>query len=95
MSRQLQVFKGGTLMESWTAQPLGLDELKDEAAKRTSTEVKRDEDGAPWVPLATWNGFSWHTGIPNFSVQVDYYLEGNRVRITRAGEEQEYWYVLR
>ena len=71
-----------------------LEELKAEAIKRGFTSIKRDVDGAPRVSLRTWNGFSGHTSTPYVSVQVQYWLEGDRVRITRAMDDQEYWYAL-
>lgn len=74
------------------SQPLSLDELKTAAQKYKV--IKRDEDNAPWVPLNTWNGFSGGTNVPNMSVQVDYYLEGNRVLVRKALDDQAYWYTL-
>jgi hypothetical protein len=71
-----------------------LDELKTEAKKLGFTKIGREVDNAPWVPLESWNGFSGATGSPHFTVQVDYWLEGNRVRVTRALDDQEYWYTL-
>ena len=74
-------------------QPMSLDELKTAAQKYNV--IKRDGDNAPWVPLESWRGFSGSIGTPLFSVQVDYYLEENRVRILMAPDDQEYWYTLR
>lgn len=71
-----------------------LEELKAEAHKSGYTKIKRDVDGAPWVLLEKWNGFSSHTSSPYVSVQVQYWLEGDRVRVTRAMDDQEYWYIL-
>jgi len=74
-------------------QPMSLDELK--TAVQQYSEVKGDADNARWVPLRTWKGFWSGTDTPNMSVQIDYYLEGNRVRVKRAMDKQEYWYTLR
>ena len=75
--------------------PMNLDELKSEAKKRGYTRIKRDGDNAPWVELEAWNGFWAGTaGIPTMSVQVDYYLEGNRVIVRKALDDQEYGYTL-
>lgn len=71
-----------------------LEELKAEAIKQGFTKIRRDVDNAPWVPLGTWNGFSGHTNTPYISVQVQYWLERERVRVTRAMDDQEYWYIL-
>ncbi len=71
-----------------------LGELKAEAVKRGYTKIRRDVEGSPAVPLESWNGFSGHTSTPYISVHVQYWLEGNRVRITRAMDDQEYWYTL-
>jgi hypothetical protein len=71
-----------------------LEEVKADAIKRGFTRIKRDVDGAPSVPLGTWNGFSGHTNTPYLSVQVQYWLEGDRVRVTRAMDDQQYWYIL-
>jgi len=71
-----------------------LEELKEEASKRGYTKIRREVAGAPMVPLESWNGFSGHTRTPYVSVQVQYWLEGNRVRVTRAMDDQEYWYTL-
>lgn len=71
-----------------------LEELKTEARKLGYTKIKRDGDNAPWVPLESWRGFSGGTDTPHFTVQVEYWLSGNRVRITRALDDQEYWYTL-
>ena len=75
------------------SQPLSLDELKTAAQKYKV--IKRDEGNAPWVPLNTWNGFWGSTNVPNVGLQVDYYLEGDRVLVKRALDDQEYWYMLR
>jgi len=74
--------------------PMDCDGLKVEAAKRGFTKIKRENDDASVVPLTTWNGFSGRTDNPHFFVQVDYYLEGNKVRIKRALDEQDHWYTL-
>jgi YD repeat-containing protein len=73
-------------------QPMSLDELKTTAQQYN--EIKTDGD-APWVPLKSWNGLSGSTKTPYMSVTVDYHLEGNRVCVTRALDQQEYWYTLR
>jgi len=71
-----------------------LEQLKTYALKRGYTKIKRDVDAAPWVPLKHWRGFSGATQTPYMSVQVEYWLQGDRVRITRALDNQEYWYML-
>lgn len=71
-----------------------LDELKAEVKKRGFTKIRREVEGAPWVPLESWNGFSGSTDTPHLTVQVDYWLAGDRVRVTRALDDQEYWYTL-
>ena len=71
-----------------------LAEVKAEAAKRGYTRIKRDVDKAPWVPLESWRGFSGGTNTPHYTVQVEYWLEGDKVRVTRALDDQEYRYTL-
>jgi hypothetical protein len=71
-----------------------LAELKAEAMKRGYTRIKRDVDRAPWVPLESWRGFSGSTHTPHYTLQVEYWLEGDKVRVTRALDDQEYWYIL-
>lgn len=71
-----------------------LEELKAEALKQGYGKIKRDVEGAPSVPLESWNGFSGQTSTPYVNVQVQYWLKGDKVRVTRAMDDQEYWYEL-
>jgi FRG domain len=71
-----------------------LAEVKAEAAKRGYTRIRRDVENAPWVPLESWRGFSGSTDVPYFTVQVEYWLEGDKIRVTRALDDQEYSYTL-
>ena len=73
--------------------PIYLDELKSEAKNLSYTRIRRDGD-TQWRPLESWGGFSASTGVALMTVQVVYYLEGNRVRVRRALDDQEYWYTL-
>jgi hypothetical protein len=71
-----------------------LEELKAEAMKRGYKRIRRDVDNARWVALENWSGFSGQTNTPYMTVQVEYWLQGNKVRVTRALDNQEYWYTL-
>jgi hypothetical protein len=73
--------------------PMRLDELKTAAKELGYLIIKGDRESG-WRPLTSWNGVSSGTNVPNASVQVYYYLEGNRVRVTKALDNQEYWYTL-
>jgi hypothetical protein len=71
-----------------------LEELKKEAKRLGYTRIKRDGENTPWVPLESWRGFSGGTDTPYLTVQVEYWLAGNRVRVTKALDDREYWYTL-
>lgn len=74
--------------------PMNLAELKSIAKKAGYSQIRRDGDEI-WRELQTWNGFSGHTGVATMTVQVSYYLDGNRVLVKRAMDEQEHGYTLR
>jgi len=73
-------------------QTLSLEELK-EAAKSYTTIRSADVNSVA-VPLNTWTGV-WRgvSGNPHMFVKVDYYLDGNFVRVHRA-DETDYLYIL-
>ena len=73
--------------------PMNLAELKAVARNLGFKNIKRDGDDS-WRELKTWNGFSPHTESAMQTVQVSYYLSGNRLTIRRALDEQEYGYTL-
>lgn len=70
-----------------------LDEFKAEAKKLGFKRITRDGTTNSG-PIASWKGFSSRTDTPHAYVQVCYYIDGNRMRVTRAGEDQEHWYTL-
>jgi hypothetical protein len=72
---------------------MNLGELKILAKRFGYTKIRRDGDDA-WHELKTWSGFSGHTSVPHVTVQVSYYLDGNRVLVKRALENDEHGYTL-
>lgn len=76
-------------------QKMCLEELKEEARKRGYTEIRREQADAPWVPLASWNGFWAGTGIPMMSVEVQYRMDQDTVIVTKTFEGAEHIYRLR
>jgi hypothetical protein len=74
--------------------PMNLAELKSIGKRLGYSQIRRDGDEV-WRELQTWNGFSGHTGIATMTVQVSYFLDGDRVLVKRAMEEQEHGYTLR
>jgi hypothetical protein len=73
---------------------MNLGELKSEAKRLGYSQIKRDGDET-WRELKSWNGLSAHGNVALMTVHLSYYLDGNRVRVTRALDDQEYWYSLR
>jgi len=66
-----------------------LAELKSDAARRGHTRIRRDVENAPWVLLERWRGFSGGTNTPFVTVQVEYRLEGDKVCVSRALDDQD------
>jgi hypothetical protein len=56
--------------------------------------IQREAKGAPVVPLQKWQGFSSHVSGGTYAT-VTYYLEGNRVRVHKALEDGDHYYILR
>jgi len=76
-----------------TENPLSLDELKQQALSAGYTKIQRDAPNALTVSLSSWNGFSSHVS-GGLSATVTYYLAGNRVRVRKTLEKEDYWYML-
>lgn len=74
--------------------PVNLGELKLLAKRLGYSQIKRDGDET-WRELKSWNGFWGGTDVPTVTVQVSYYLEGDRVTVKRALDDQVYGYTLR
>jgi len=70
-----------------------LDELKTEIQNRGFTRVKRDAENAKEVALKDWTGFSSHISGGAYAM-VTYYLEGNRLRVHKALQQEDHWYTL-
>jgi hypothetical protein len=66
-----------------------MDTSVSELKKTSFTKYRRDNDGCPELPLASWNG-CW-SGIGHTMPQ--YVLEGNKLCV-REGD-RESWYTLR
>jgi hypothetical protein len=73
--------------------PMSIEELKEKAKARGYTRIKRDAEYAVVVILENWPGFSTHVSGA-LSAAVNYYLVGDRVRVEKALEETDHWYVL-
>lgn len=69
------------------------EQFKNEALCRGFTRIKRDEDGAKEVSLKDWPGFSGHVTGTMYATVI-YNLEGNKLRIQKAADTNEYWYTL-
>jgi hypothetical protein len=58
------------------------------------TTIQREIEGAPVLPLKDWMGFSSHVSGGMYA-SVTYYLEGNRVRVHKALEDGDHYYILK
>ena len=74
--------------------PMTLAELKEAASKCGHKRIQRTDGGSP-VALESWPGY-WAgvPGNPHMSASVEYYLEGNKVRVRKAFESETHWYIL-
>jgi hypothetical protein len=76
---------------------MNLEELRERALASGYTKIQGDAEGAPVVSLKHWRGVSADRaggpGDVNIA-SVNYYIEGNRVRVKKALVEQDFWYVL-
>jgi hypothetical protein len=73
--------------------PMSIEELKEKAKARGYTRIKRDAEYAVVVHVEGWLGFSSLVS-GGLNTAVNYYLVGNRVRVEKALEETDHWYVL-
>jgi hypothetical protein len=58
------------------------------------TTIQREDGSAPAASLRDWRGFSSHVSGGLYAT-VTYYLEGNRVRVHKALEHGDHYYILR
>jgi hypothetical protein len=70
---------------------LSLAELKERASTLGYTKIQRQADGAPIVPLASWNGFSTESGSGFSHVAVWFRLGGSKVIVSKLGESDTYY----
>jgi hypothetical protein len=81
-----------------TSQPSTLEEIKKAALALGYTKIQCETVISPAVYLRYWTGFSSHVKGGMYAT-VDYYLEGNKsdrhkVRVDKALEEDDHWYIL-
>jgi hypothetical protein len=70
-----------------------LELLKDEALCRGFTKIKRDEENAKEVLLKDWSGFSGHVSGMLYATVI-YEMQGNKLRIQKTLDSNEYWYTF-
>jgi len=76
--------------------PKSFENFKRVALAQGFANIKGDAENYKVVSLSGWNGISSHMpgGGTGGSASVDYYLDGDRVRIHKALDANEYWYTL-
>jgi hypothetical protein len=72
---------------------LSLREMKERAKALGYSNIQRDVEGAPIVPLASWQGFSTESGSHFSHVPVWFRLDANRVTVSKRGEPDAH-YIL-
>ncbi len=65
---------------------MSLREMKERAKTLGYSNIRRAVEGAPVVPLASWQGFSTESGNHFSHVPVWFKLEANRVIVSKKGE---------
>lgn len=70
---------------------LSIAELTQQAGALGYTKIQRQVDGAPILPLATWNGFSTESGSGFSHVAVWFSLDVNKVTVNKMGEPDAYY----
>lgn len=70
---------------------LGLNELKERAAKLGYSRIQRLVQGAHAVPLTSWNGFSSEDGSAFNHVNLYYVVDGDKVTVYKAGKPEAYY----
>jgi hypothetical protein len=81
--RSTERFYSGLPMQT---EQLSLREMKERAKALGCTKIRRDVEGAPILPLASWQGFSTESGSAFSHVPVWFRLEDNRVVVSKRGK---------
>jgi hypothetical protein len=81
-----------------TSEPMTLEDLKKEARAFGYTKIQRTLENSRVEHVIDWRGFSTHVEGGMYAT-VTYYLEGNKsdghkVRVHKALEEGDHWYIL-
>jgi hypothetical protein len=75
--------------------PLSLDQLIEAASSAPFTKIQDAARRVAPKPLKDWQGvWPGMRGNPHGSVTVDYYIEGNRVRVHKTGDAEDLRYIL-
>ncbi len=75
--------------------PLSLEELIEAASSAHLTKIQDAARKVAPKPLKDWRGvWPGMSGNPHGFVTIDYYIEGKQVRVHRAGETEDSWYIL-